>query len=334
MAECCRRLRADGVAAAWVSLDDRDEPAVLDTYIAFACVDTGLVLHPTSGSDEAPVGPGSRIGSVVRGIEAFGGPFVLAFDELERLRHPGSISLVAFLLNRGPPNLHLVIACREIPDGFNAAGAVLEGHAEILDAEHLRFSLADVASFFDLGLSRRTLSEEMSRSAGWPFALRVSRNSAGPMTGGLGGLASDLARNWIESRLFVDLEVDDRDFVLDLGLFDWVDAELLDETLPSGDATRRLEAMAVLEGLLEPVSDGTADSFRLHPLVKEHCARQRFREDSDRFRTIHRAIAAALARRGDPVLAMHHAVEGGDPFLAGEILEQAGGRAPLDAAGG
>lgn len=325
MAECCRRLREEEVATAWVSLDDRDEPAMLDAYIAFACVDAGLDLRPASDAEEAPVEPGSRIGSVVRAIEACGAPFVIALDELERLGHPGSLALVAFLLQRGPRNLHLAVACREIPDGFNAAGAMLEGQAETLDAEDLRFSRAEVARFFGLGLSRRALSEEMSRSAGWPFALRVSRNSAERSREGRGGLTSDLARNWIESRLFAGLDAGDRDFVLDLGLFGWVDAELLDEVLPRGDAMRRLQAIAVLDGLFEPVSHGTSASFRLHRLVKEHCAGQRFREAPDRFRTIHRRIAAAIARRGDPVLAMHHAVEGGDPFLAGEILEDAGG---------
>ena len=324
MAECCRRLREQGVAAAWVSLDERDEPAILDAYVAFACVEAGLDLRPASVADEAPVAPGSRIGAVVHAIEAFHGPFVIAFDELERLSHPGSLSLVAFLLQRGPPNLHLAVACREIPDGFNAAGAVLEGQAETLDAEDLRFSLAEVAAFFELSLSRHALSEEMSRSAGWPFALRVSRNSAARTTKRGGDIVSDLARNWIDSRLFAGLEGDDRDLVLDLGLFGWVDADLLDEVLPRGDAMRRLATMAVLDGLLEPVSDGTSDSFRLHPLVKEHCARQRFREAPERFRTIHRRIAAAIAKRGDPVLAMHHAVEGGDPVLAGDILERAG----------
>ena len=37
LAECCRRAREDGIPVAWVSVDEQDEPAVLDTYIACAC---------------------------------------------------------------------------------------------------------------------------------------------------------------------------------------------------------------------------------------------------------------------------------------------------------
>ncbi len=42
LAECCRKLRREGVAVAWVSLDERDEPAVLDTYITVACQSAGF----------------------------------------------------------------------------------------------------------------------------------------------------------------------------------------------------------------------------------------------------------------------------------------------------
>ena len=325
LAECCRKLRQDGVAVAWVSLDEHDEPAVLDTYLAVACQNAGLNLLDVSDPERASVGPESRVGVVLREIQTFGRPFVIAFDELERLRNPASVSLLEFLLQRGPPNLHLAIACRQIPDGLNVAGAVLDGRAELVGTEELRFSNAEVARFFDLNLSRGDLAAEMDRTAGWPFALRVSRNR---MEGGAGesiGVAQDMVRNWVESRLFAGIGWDDRDFLLDVGLFGWMDAALLDEALERTDSGHRLRSMRVLVGLLEPVSGGTTESWRLHPLVREHCAERLFRENPQRFRAIHRRIAEALGRRGDTVAAMRHAVEAGEPVLAGELLERAGG---------
>ena len=325
LAECCRSLRNEGVPVAWVSVDEQDEPEVLDTYIAFACHSAGLDLLDLSDLEEAGGGPGSRVGLVVRKIQSFGKPFVIAFDELERLENPASVALLEHLLQRGPSNLHLAVACRQIPDGLNVAGAALEGRAEVLASEDLRFSGADVARFFDLMLSRSELAEEIDRSAGWPLALRISRNSIerGPEAGA--GIVKDFVRNWIETRLFADLGRDDRDFLLDLGLFDWIDAALLDEVLQRGDSIHRLESMGVLAGLLEPVSGGATRNWRLHPLVREYCARQRFRENPERFRAIHCRLAEALARRGETVPAMRHALVGGDPVLAGDILEQAGG---------
>ena len=51
----------------------------------------------------------------MREIEDLEGPFVLVFDELERLENPGSAALLDFLLQRGPANLHLAFACRQLP---------------------------------------------------------------------------------------------------------------------------------------------------------------------------------------------------------------------------
>ncbi|MDE0179195.1 MAG: hypothetical protein OXP36_11420 [Gammaproteobacteria bacterium] len=121
------------------------------------------------------------------------------------------------------------------------------------------------------------------------------------------------------------LSTDDRDFVLDMGLCQWVDAELLDEIVERSDSLRRIEAIPMLVGLLEPVSHGDAAAWRLHPLIREHCTKQRFRKTPDRYRLVNRRIAVALSRRGETVAAMGHATEAGDAALVGHILIGAGG---------
>ena len=105
LAECCRRLRQDGTPIAWVSVDDHDEPAVLDTYIAFACRSAvaGAVEDPERPTaavggqrsrSGAAAGPGLRCAR----SQSWSEPFVLVFDEVERLAQhqppwPCSISL-------------------------------------------------------------------------------------------------------------------------------------------------------------------------------------------------------------------------------------------------
>ena len=327
LAECCRRLGQDGVPTAWVSLDEHDEADVLAFYIAFACHGAGLDLFNVSDPDAVNVGPEGRVGLVVCEIQKLGSPFVIAFDELERLRDPASASLLEFLLRRAPSNLHLAIACRQIPDGLDVASAVLAGRAEVLTTEQFRFSKPEVARFFDLRLSRGELAAEMERSVGWPFALQISRNQLerGAKGGGNTGIVQDFVENWLESRLFAGLGRDDRDFLLDVGLFEWMDAALLDEVLQRIGSMQRLESMRMLVGLLEPVGSGATESRRLHLLVRRHCAERRRQEDPQRFRAVNRQIAEALMRRGDSVSAMRHAARASDPALTGHILEQAGG---------
>ncbi len=331
LAECCRRARADGIPVAWVSVDEQDEPEVLDTYVACACrsaaagapvdvEDLGIsVLGQTAG------GTGGRAGLALSEIEDRDGPFVLVFDELERLGGPDAAALLEFLLRRGPPNLHLAFSGRELPAGVNVTGAVLDGQAEILSADDLRFTGGEAADFFDGQLSGPRLDAVMSESAGWPFALRLSRNELERGGRDDARASRKLVENWVESRLLACLGAEDREFLLDIGLLEWMDAALLDEVLEHSDSIRRIDAMPALAGLLEPVHDGATELWRLHPLIREHCARQRFRETPQRFRAIHRRIAGALGRRGQTVAAMRHAVEAGEPTLAGDLLEDAGG---------
>lgn len=331
LAECCRHLRNDGLPVAWLSVDDQDEPAVLDTYIAFACRSAvaGVVEdaeRPAAPSaDNAPGGSGSRTGLAMREVARIEVPFVLVFDEVERLVNPASAALLEFLVRHGPPNLHLAFGCRQLPVGVDVASLALEGRAAIVSAEDLRFSRSEVAEFFGGKLSQAQLAALMSESAGWPFALRISRNEA--ESGGRGDprAAQEIVENWVESRLFAGLDAEDREFLLDIGLLEWMDPALLDEVLERSDSLRRIDTMPVLVGLLEPVRSEGMDVWRLHHLIREHCSRRRFRETPERYRSIHRRIAGALERRGQTAAAMRHAVEAGEPALAGDILERAGG---------
>ena len=322
LAECCRRLIREGVPTAWVSLDERDDAAVLDAYLAFACQCAGLDVMGVPVADEASE-PGSRVGFVARAIESLDGPFVLAIDELERLTDPGAVALLQFLLERGPGNLHLALSGRTIPAGLNVAREVLEGRATVLTAEELRFSRTEISQFFGIGLSNPKLGSVVEETAGWPFAVRIARNRQESAAPGSGQAMQNVVENWVESRLFGGLDEHERTFLLDMGLFEWVDAGLLDEVLERNDSMRRIDAMPVLVGLIEPV--GEAGHWRLHPLIRAYCVRRRFRESPERYRRIHGRIAKTLARRGETVTAMRHAVEAGEPAWAADILESAGG---------
>ena len=329
LAESCRRLRDDGVPVAWITVDGQDEPDVLDTCIAHACRNAVADALPTSGSNPkpSPADPtdGRRTALALREIAGLDGPFVIAFDELERLPGPDSVALIDFLLRNAPPNLNLALACRELPAGLDVAGALLEGRGTMLRADDLRFSRGEVAEFFGRGLSRARLDALVAESRGWPFALRICRNETEGDDPWSAQAAREVAGNWIESRLLPGLGTDNRAFLLDVSLFEWMDAALLDDVLERTDSLRWIGAMPALAGLLEPIRDGAAEIWRLHPLIREHCAVQLYREAPARYRTVHRRLSYALARRGETAAAMRHAVEAGSPELAGDILERAGG---------
>ena len=157
----------------------------------------------------------------------------------------------------GRPTCTSAFACRETPAGLGVASAVLEGRAAMLSSDDLRFSCAEVTEFFEGRLSRARLAALMSESSGWPFALRISLNA---MENGEQGVrtAHELMENWIDSRLLAGLAPDDREFLLDIALLEWIDAALLDAVLERTDSLRRIRAMPAMMGLIEPVRDGAA----------------------------------------------------------------------------
>ncbi len=324
LAQCCRELRDRGIPVAWLSVQEQDDAVLLDNYLASAFEAAGIdVLGPLQQHEEGLDIPRHRTELVARAIAAHDGPCVLALDELERLTDAESVALLNFLFRTMPVGLHVAVACREIPRGLDIATSALEGHAEIVSAEDLRFSRQEIAELFGGELSRRQLAEIAAESGGWPIALRIRRNEWARRPRKAGRMMRDVLESWIESRLWGDVAEADRDFLLDAALLEWMDADLLRDVLLQPDAMGRLECIAGLEGLIEPLR-GRSGTCRLHPLVREHCVARRRRETPERYLSMQRRIAEALARRGETVAAMRHGAEAMDAGLVGRILADAG----------
>ncbi len=328
LAEGCRALALDGTPTAWITLDEQDDGRMLDAYLAFAFERAGLDLLETLGTGVGfGSAPGPRTELVMRAVEAHGRPCVLALDQVERVVKTDALELIDFLFRLSPPNLHLAVACRALPPGLDIAGIVVAGSGEVLAADDLRFSQGEVDAFL-AGPPQRRRSSLGVEAAGWPIALRFQRDGIGVQGDednvSKDGSADRVVDNWVESRLWRGVPPGDRQLLLDAGLFEWLDADLFDEVIGEGGAMQRLANMPVLEGLLER-APGADTGWRLHPLLRGHCARRVSLLDPHRFRDMHGRIAEALARRGETTLAVQHAGEAGDAALAGRILEDAGG---------
>ena len=336
LGRCCRALRERGVAVAWLSLDEEDGPGSITAYLALAFERAGVESFGAgddmAGDAAAEVSDAEadsqaeyRLALLVRALQRHGAPCALALDEVERLRSPDAVAALNVLLRRAPGNLHVGMAYRERPPGLEVAMFALEGRAETVTVEELRFTAPDITRFFGRRLSRRELGSVVANSAGWPIALRIYRNAGqeGAETPGAGG-GGDLIAGWIETRLWRGISEDDRDFVLDVALFDRVEPDLIEEAAGVRNAGRRLASMGALAGLFS-TTGGEGAAVRLHPLIKDYCEKRRFEETPDRFRSLHRTIAEALARRARAVEAMRHAVEAGDTELLGRLAESTGG---------
>ena len=325
LAEIYRRERERGVLAAWLTLDEDDTAEGVGAYLAYAFERAGL---ETPGASEAFE---HSMGLVARSIEAHAEPCLLVLDEVERVTK-GAAAAVDFFLRHLPGNLRVAIGMRENP-GLDLAWVTLDGRGVVLTADQLRFSRQEIIDFFGGDLSRRELAAVTARTEGWPVALRLYRNmkadeASAPAAGewAARGLAGDegIAANWLGSRLLRNVAGEQRDFLLDIALFDWIDIALVDEVLGRDDSMPRTSGLLTLQGLIQPMG-GNGDTLRLHPLLRDYCAAQLRREDPQRYRRLHREIAIAMEGHGHLLPAMRHASAAGDAGLVGDLLERAGG---------
>ena len=321
LADFSRRKQERGLLVGWISVDEDDTPSLFGSYLAYAFECAGLDLSSLNDLDPWPSSPAAyQLGMLARAIDLHAAPCLLVLDEVDRLPR-GTVELIQRLVDHGPDNLHLALAFRANP-GLDLTTRVFDGSGLVVDAEAFLFSRSETARFFEGALSRRELTEIEEHTGGWPVALRVCRNARAGGGERRGTDAAKLTAEFVRVRLLRGLSAEDRRFVCELAVFDWIDPDLVDEVLGSTDAGVRIAAVSALDGLL--MSMGREEARRLHPLVRDCCAELLALEDRARARSLHAGIARSLARRGQLISAWRHARSAADQALVGELVEAAG----------
>ena len=156
LADVARGLRQRDLLVAWVSLDGDDTPNLFGSYLAAAFQHAGLDLTLLDGQDVWSSSAAVRqLGMLARAIELHGAPCLLVLDEVDRLPRR-TLELIDLLVKHAPDDLHLAVAGRSDPR-LELASQLFAGDAGIVGPPHFRFSRADIARFFQGGLSRREL---------------------------------------------------------------------------------------------------------------------------------------------------------------------------------
>jgi LuxR family maltose regulon positive regulatory protein len=188
------------IAVAWLSLDEGDnDPARFLAYVIAAL----RTLAPrqdddaqqgSAGNRQAPVGligkgvlgalqspqpppPQAVLTPLINEIAAYPGSIILVLDDHHAIQSSAVDKALAFLLERLPPQMHLVIATREDPH-LPLARLRAQGQLTELRAVDLRFTSSEAAEFLDqaigLGLSAEDIAILESRAEGWIAGLQLA----------------------------------------------------------------------------------------------------------------------------------------------------------------
>jgi LuxR family maltose regulon positive regulatory protein len=341
-------LRSTNRPFTWIPLDegDNDLSRFLNYLVAaLRQVDDGIgpaVQHLLETPQLPPVEP--LLAELINDVATRSSPFVLVLDDYHTITEPGVHKAVRFLLERQPPQMHLVIVSRQDPP---LPLSRLRGRSQVTEIRQsdLRFTLEEATTFLNqsvgLNLEPSEVAALDARTEGWIAGLQMAAFA----------LQSRIADGGMDSvPRFIDSFSGRHHFILDY----LTDEVLTHQPEPiykfllrtcilermcgslcnaiTEQAARDVSALTSSQQILEHLQrtnlfvvplDDERQWYRYHRLFAE-LLRARLREtEPDQVPGLHLRAATWYDQNALPAEAVHHALAIPDFDLAAEVIERA-----------
>ena len=324
-------LAHDDVTAGWVSLDGGDnDPKRFWRYLLLAADQAGsaagaaaLRRLDAAGSDVLR----DVLPSFVNELASAEAPLVLVLDDYHLVTSAQVHATVATLLDRSPPQLHLMLITRADPP-LPLSRLRVRGDLAELRAEDLRFSAAEAVEFFSsrLGplLSEHDVLRLLARTEGWAAGLQLAalrlRDRADPadfierLTG-----ADWHIVNYLGEEVLASQPPEVREFLLVTSVLNRICAPLCDALTERADGASLISEIYRANLFLVPLDDEHR-WFRYHHLFGGLLRHELARTAPDRPSALHQRAAQWYADHGDAAEAIGHAIASGDGSLSGRLV--------------
>ena len=324
-------LAHDGITAGWVSLDGGDnDPMRFWRYLLLAADQAGsaagaaaLTRLDAAGSDVLR----DVLPAFVNALVSGDAPLVLVLDDYHLVTSAQVHTSVATLLDRSPPQLHLILITRADPALPLSRLRVREDLAE-LRAEDLRFSAAEALEFFGdrLGpqLSAQEVLRVLARTEGWAAGLQLAalqlRGQADPaafierFTG-----ADWHIVNYFGEEVLASQRPGVREFLLVTSVLNRMCAPLCDALTGRADGAELISEIYRANLFLIPLDDERR-WFRYHHLFGGLLRHELARTSPERPSVLHRRAAHWYEEHDDATEAIGHAIASGDDALSSRLV--------------
>jgi LuxR family transcriptional regulator, maltose regulon positive regulatory protein len=337
------RLRRDGDAVAWITVDPRDDDAArLWSNIVAALRGTGR-FDPGSRLHElvappAAVLPGF-IDRVLAEVEALDEELWLVLDDVHELRGTIALASLEQLVHRAPPGLRLVLSSRRDPE-LGLARLRLDGRLLELRAADLAFTVDEVAACLSvrgLELPPATVRTLHERTEGWVAGVRIAilaLTSPGATTDLIDAFDGDdhAVADYLVTEVLARIPEDARRFLLETGVCATLEVGLARHLTGRADAAEVL-ARLERENAFTVRSGRGRDVYRYHELFRTFLRAELRRADPAAERRLHGEAARWLLAHGDPLHAMEHLIAAGDVAALADLVTAPGITAILDGRG-
>ncbi|MFM8321618.1 MAG: LuxR C-terminal-related transcriptional regulator [Chloroflexota bacterium] len=325
------------VRSAWLSLDEDDgDPGRFLSYLSAALKGAAPELaseraEAWQASQPAPIE--STLAALVNEIAAIPGKLILVLDDYHRIDSQPIDAALAFLIERQPPNLHVVITTREDP-GFPLARLRARGQLTELRAADLRFAPADAAEFLanmGIHLTVQEVAALDERTEGWIAGLQLAAlamqgpgiTSGQDQAGFIRAFAGDhrYIMDYLVEEVLASLPNPTRDFLLQSSILDRLHGSLCAAVTGQADAGTRLEALLRGNFFVIPLDD-RRQWYRYHHLFAEVLRAHLPAEQPGQISELHRRASAWFEGQGELPDAIRHALAGQDYEHAAGLIER------------
>jgi LuxR family transcriptional regulator, maltose regulon positive regulatory protein len=324
-------LAHDEITAGWVSLDGGDnDPVRFWRYLLLAADQAGsaagaaaLRRLDAAGSDVLR----DVLPAFVNALASADAPLVLVLDDYHLVTSAEVHTSVARLLERSPPQLHLLLITRADP-ALPLSRLRVRGDLAELRAEDLRFTAAEALDFFS-GRPGPQLSEHdvlrlLARTEGWAAGLQLAslrlRGQADPaafverFTGADWHIVSYLGEEVLASQ---PPEV--REFLLVTSVLNRMCAPLCDALTGRADGAELISEIYRANLFVIPLDDERR-WFRYHHLFGGLLRHELAHTSPGRPSVLHRRAARWYEEHGDAAESIGHAIASGDDALSSRLV--------------
>jgi LuxR family maltose regulon positive regulatory protein len=252
---------------------------------------------------------------------------VVVLDDYHLVGNSQVHESIAMLLDRCPPQLHLVLSTRADPP-MPLSRLRVRGNLVEVRADQLRFTVDEAADMLNRGLGLALAPQDVqrlvARTEGWAAGLQLAALR----------LADQPDRSaFIERFTGADRHVVDnlgeevlasqpehvRDFLLSTSVLNRLCGSLAQALTDRADAAEILDGIYRANLFLTPLDDEGL-WFRYHHLFRGILRHELTRVAPGRSAALHRRAAEWYAGSGDLSEAVGHALDSGDTGLAGELI--------------
>jgi LuxR family maltose regulon positive regulatory protein len=324
-------LAHDGITAGWVSLDGGDsDPMRFWRYVLLAADQAGspagavaLGRLDAAGSDVLR----DVLPAFVNAVVSADAPLALVLDDYHLVTSAQVHASVAMLLDRSPPQLHLMLITRTDP-ALPLGRLRVRGDLAEVRAEDLRFSAAEALDFFS-GRPGPRLSEHdvlrlVARTEGWAAGMQLAslrlRDQADPaafierFTGADWHIVRYLGEEVLTSQ---SPEV--REFLLATSVLNRMCAPLCDALTGRSDGAELIGEIYRANLFVIPLDDERR-WFRYHHLFGGLLRHELARTSPGRPEVLHRRAAQWYEEHGGATEAIGHAIASGDDALSSRLV--------------